>query len=187
MRLQLPAPAAPPARPAARRFAALVTAALALAAAPSVAAGQDYLLARSVSLSAGAARFRLAGRGTTGFAALRADAELTPWLAGEFGIAGFRPNETLGQLTYLVPEAQLQLQVRAGAMTPFVGGGAGWLIGVGPTREGRSLLAGSAAAGVRVNLEDPRFGLRADVRVLGLGRGGEERVTAVTAGAALRF
>lgn len=173
-------------RPLALATAALSVAALA-AVVPRTARAQAYLLSRGVSLNAGAARWDLDERGTTGVVALRGDAELTPWLAGELGLSALRPNERIGRLTYVVPEAQLQLQARAGALVPYVGAGAAWWLGVGPTRKGRSHAAGSLSAGVRVLLGDPRFGLRADVRALGLGRDLDQTVVAYTAGAALRF
>lgn len=171
-----------------RRAAAAVAVLLVAAIAPRAVRAQDYRLASGVSLSAGAADFDLTGSGTTPIVALRGDAELRRWLVGEFGLSALRPNERFGsRLTYVVPELQLQLQLRAGLLRPYVGVGGGWFYAIGADRDRQSALSASAAAGARIDLTDARFGLRGEVRARGIDREFSRRVTEVTGGVVLRF
>jgi hypothetical protein len=180
-----------PNTPAARRTAAAAASLLAAAAAtaaPRRAAAQDYRLASGVALSAGVADFDLTGSGTTAMVALRADAELRRWLVGEIGVGALRPKEARpSRLTYVVPEAQLQLQIRAGALRPYLGGGGGWFYAIGPNRKLQSALSASAAGGVRIAQPGHRYGLQAEVRLRGIDREFSREVTEWTAGAAFRF
>jgi hypothetical protein len=172
-------------RPPARVL--LVSLAL-LAAWPVSASAQSYLLARSVTFMGGAAAYELGARSTTPVVALRGDAELTKWLVGDLGLSVLRPNEERGlRRGYAVPEAQLQLQLRAGALRPYVGAGGGWFYAVGANRKGQSAFAASAAAGTRLDFEDVRFGLRAEARVRGMDRDFDRRMTEFTGGIAWRF
>jgi hypothetical protein len=184
-------PLAPLALAAAARRTAAAVACLAAAAAtalPRDAAAQDYRLASGIALSAGAADYDLTGSGTTTIIALRADTELRRWLVGELGASALRPKEALAsRLTYVVPEAQLQLQIRAGVLRPYLGAGGGWFYAIGPNRKFQSALSASASAGVRIARPNARFGVQAEVRRRGIDRDFSRRVTEATAGAALRF
>jgi hypothetical protein len=149
---------------------------------------QSYVLDRSVNIMAGAARFDLVETGTTAIVAFRADAELTRWLVGDLGMSALRPQESVRRgLTYLVPEAQLQLQLRGRGVRPYVGGGGGFWEAVGPNRKGLSRPTASAAAGVRLGLPYARFGARAEVRARQIGRRNVERSTEITGGFAFHF
>lgn len=175
-------------RPTALRGAAVAALVLLAAAAPRAAAAQDYLLSSGLALSGGVADYELTGSGQTAIVALRADAELRRWLVGELGLSALRPRETLpSRLTYVVPEAQLQLQLRAAAFRPYVGAGGGWFYAIGPNRRSQSALSASASAGVRIGLPDVRFGLQGEVRLRGIDREFSRKVAEATAGLALRF
>lgn len=174
--------------PRSLRHAVALALAATVAVVPRAAFAQSYLLARGISFSAGAADFDLTGSGVTPTVALRADAELTPWLVGELGVSALRPNEELpARLTYVVPELQLQLQRRAGRVRPYLGAGGGWFYAIGPNRARRSALSASAAAGVRLDLRDLRFGLRAEARVRGIDRKFSRQVAEATGGVVWRF
>jgi hypothetical protein len=178
----------PVTRPRAGSFLATLSALAVLAAMPRDASAQSYLLARGVSLSAGVAEFDLNGSSVTPIVALRGDAELTPWLVGELGVSAIRPNERFAsRLTYVVPEIQLQFQRRAGRLRPYVGAGGGWFAAIGPDREGQGALTASAAAGLRFDFEDVRFGLRTELRVRGMDRDFDRRVREWTGGMVWRF
>lgn len=173
--------------PTALRGAA-VAALVLLAAAPRAAAAQDYLLSSGLALSGGVADYDLTGSGRTAMVAIRADAELRRWLVGELGVSALRPTEDLpSRLTYLVPELQLQLQLRAAAFRPYVGAGGGWFYAIGPNRRSQSALSASASAGVRIGLPDVRFGLQGEVRLRGIDREFSRRVAEWTGGVALRI
>ena len=166
----------------------ITAAAIASVTAPHTAHAQSYLLARGVSLAAGAASFDLRGSGTTATVALRGDAELTPWLVGELGVGALRPNEAIGpRPIYVVPEAQLQLQLRAGALRPYVGAGGGWFYAIGAGRKGQSARAASAAGGARLDFTDARFGVRAEFRVRGMDREFARRTAEWTGAVVWRF
>jgi hypothetical protein len=93
--------------------ALLRAAALALfAAAPARAAAQEYLLAGTVSLSAGAADFDLNGTGhRRDGGAPRPTPSCGSGSSRRSGLSVLRPREAFAsRLTYVVPEAMLQLQ-----------------------------------------------------------------------------
>ena len=168
--------------------AALAVALVAAAAAPRALTAQSYRLASGVSVMAGAADYNRARGRATPIVAVRGDAELTRWLVGELGVGAIRPDEGFGsRLTYLVPELQFQLQLRAGAVRPYVGGGGGWFYAVGPDRDRMSAGTLSAAGGVRVDLPDARWGVRADVRARGIDREFSRTVSEITGGGVFRF
>lgn len=167
---------------------AAFTLAVTVSALPRAAGAQAYLLARGLSFSAGAANFDLTGSGVTPLVALRADAELTRWLVGEVGVSALRPNERFdARLTYVVPELQFQLQLRAGRVRPYLGAGGGWFYAIGADRSRQSALSASAAAGARLDLRDVRFGLRAELRVRGIDREFSRRVAEGTGSVVWRF
>ena len=177
-----------PTAPRAALTAAAAATLAALAAAPRSASAQEYRLSSGISLSGGVADYELPGRGRTPIVALRGDAELRRWLVGELGVSALRPTENVNsRLTFVVPELQLQLQLRAAAFRPYVGAGGGWFYAIGPTRNFQSALSGSASAGVRIALPDPRFGLQGEVRLRGIDREFSRRVAEVTAGGAFRI
>jgi hypothetical protein len=78
--------------------------------------------------------------------------------------------EQSGDNTYIIPEAQLQLQV-ARAIAPYVGVGVGTLTKVSGSTGRVSQLTTSGAAGVRLWGLVPRGVLRGELRLRGIGRG----------------
>ena len=175
------------ARPSLAR-AALAAALVLAASAPRAAAAQDYRLASGVSLSAGVADYSAARGNATATVALRGDAELARWLVGELGVSALRPDEGLGsRLAYVVPELQLQLQLRAGALRPYVGGGGGWFYAIGPNRDRRSAFSLSAAGGLRIDMPSGRSGVQTEVRLRGIDREFSRTVSELTGGVVLRF
>lgn len=162
-------------RPASLLAALLAFGITAEARAQSYSASQQQLLLAlrpSVSLSAGAMQYDLAGTGTAPLLAARGELPLSRYFLVEGGVSAARPDQRLrGMTTLLTPEAQFQAQLPlAGSwVAPYVGTGVGAAIdrragAVGTQRE----LTLSAATGVRYWLSEDR-GLRAELRLRRLG------------------
>ena len=126
----------------------------------------------SVSLSAGALQYDLAGTGSAPVLAARGELPLSQYFLVEGGLSAARPEQRLrGMTTLLTPEAQLQAQLPLAGpwVAPYVGAGIGAAIDrragmLGSQRE----LTLSAATGVRYWLTEDR-GLRAELRLRRLG------------------
>ena len=126
----------------------------------------------SVSLSAGAMQYDLAGTGNAPLLAARGELPLSRHFLVEGGLSAARPEQRLrGMTTLLTPEAQLQAQLPlAGTwIAPYFGTGVGATINrrAGALGSQRDLTL-SAATGVRYWLSEDR-GLRAELRLRRLG------------------
>ena len=92
----------------------------------------------------------------------------------EGGVTAARPDQQFGaRTTFLAPEAQLQRQlpVAGGRVAPYLGAGAGAALDLRRGRFGgtRADLTVSGAGGLRAWLSE-QVGLRAELRVRGMGR-----------------
>jgi outer membrane protein W len=119
-----------------------------------------------IGIAGGVAQFDLAGTGTTPFAALRLDRELTSWLIVDGALGLLRPDEQITvRRTYLVPEAQLQLQLANGTIRPYLGAGVGYLTAVSGASRSYGIVSGSGGARVSVS---PLIDVRGELRVTGV-------------------
>jgi hypothetical protein len=162
-------------RPASLLAALLAFGATAEARAQSYSATQHQSLLAlrpSVSLSAGALQYDVAGTGSAPVLAARGELPLSHYFLIEGGLSAARPEQRLrGITTLLTPEAQIQAQLPfAGAwVAPYIGAGLGAAIDERPRTPGAQReLTISAATGVRYWLTEGR-GLRAEVRLRRLG------------------
>ena len=129
----------------------------------------------AVSLAAGAFQFDLSGTGTAPMVAARAEWPLSRFFLAEGGLVVARPKQQFGgTTTFFVPEAQLQAQLplAGGRVAPYLGVGAGYAIDRRTSAFGgtRSDPTFSAATGARYWVTD-QLGLRAELRVRGVGSG----------------
>jgi hypothetical protein len=124
----------------------------------------------SMSLMGGVSQWDLSGTGTSPFGAIRVQIPLVVIIAeGSLGV--FRPKEDVGTRTYIIPEAQLQWQILPFIVRPYIGAGAGMFSAISGPNPHRSDLTLSASAGVRVGVPLVGWGLRAELRVRGIGSG----------------
>lgn len=146
------------------RALALATVAAALAATPALGQGAPRLHG-GIGLSGGIAQFDMAGTGTAPFAAARLDYELASWLVADGALGVIRPDEQVSQRrAYLVPEVQVQIQLPAGRVRPYLGAGTGMLLSV--RGQSRNYAVFSGATGVRAAVSDA-IDLRGELRVTG--------------------
>ena len=141
----------------------------------------------AVVLAAGLSQWDLSGTGSSPYLALRGDAPLgTRWVLGEVGVGYFSTDEQFGQRrSYLVPEAQLQLQWPLRIASPYLGVGGGWIRGSGGGQSGTEVTT-SIAAGLRVASVTSPLGMRAELRVRGIGSEYTGSAAEWTAGASWR-
>jgi hypothetical protein len=173
------------------RFRTLKLATMAAAAVVTLpAAGTAQSVSRqspALSISAGIFHYDLSGVATTPMVALRADFPLgrVMLLEGGFGVARPEATSSGARSTMLTPEAQLQFQLPLRRVQPYLGVGGGAAIAA---RAGdvESSVTASAAGGVRAWLT-PRTGVRAELRVRGIGSGFEGASDEWTVGFAWRF
>ncbi|MES3034065.1 MAG: hypothetical protein V4813_08710 [Gemmatimonadota bacterium] len=126
-------------------------------------------------------QFDLSGTGNALIISARADVALQRWLLAEGAVSAFRPDEQFGQRrTYVVPEAQLQLQIPFGTLRPYLGLGAGYVFA-----SGRQQVTASTAAGLRVRVA--AVDLRGELRVRGFGSEFSGAAAEWTFGAAYRL
>jgi hypothetical protein len=120
----------------------------------------------TAGLAAGVSQFDLSGTGSARVLAARVDTDVKPWLVLDGSLATFRPLESLGEYTYWIPEAQLQVQVPTSLLRPYLGAGGGWFVGTKgrPTR-GTASISG----GLRTPIGDTPAVARAELRVRGIG------------------
>jgi hypothetical protein len=123
-----------------------------------------------VSLVGGVSQFDLSGTGTAPFGAIRLDFPLV-FVIAEGSLGVFRPKESFGTNTYIIPEVQLQWQFLPYLVKPYIGVGGGWFQAVSGPGDHISQVTGSASAGVRVRVPLISAGLRGEVRVRGIGSG----------------
>ena len=149
------------------RFLAICAVALSLAS-PSRAAAQ--LPIPTLAVVGGISQFDLSGTGTGQIGALRLDVPLLFVLAeGSLGV--LRAPEDVGTRTYLIPEAQVQWQILPTLVRPYIGIGGGLIRAISGPGGHPSTVTVSGAAGVRVGIPLIGAGLRAEVRVRGIGTG----------------
>lgn len=122
------------------------------------ASAQEISAARNtITASTGSLNFDLNGTGNTWNVAVRSTRALTPHLALELGGLFARPNLQGGVGTVILPEAQLQYHWRVNKVSPYAGGGIGFLhrrqefLGVTMTRNN---LALGAVGGARFHFND---------------------------------
>ena len=140
---------------------------------------------RSVALVGGVSQFDLSGTGTTGVIGLRGELSAKRWCVLEAGLMAFRPNEQFGeQLTYVIPEVQVQVQVPSRIVRPYLGLGVGSLIASGD-RDARRAV--SAAGGVRIQIPETRLDVRAELRVRGIGEFFSGAIAEWTLGSGYQF
>lgn len=106
-------------------------------------------------------------------------------IVGEVGLGGLSAKTPDGaRERFLIPEAQLQLQLPLGPFRPYAGVGAGWVFG--PRTPGSAILGGeptvSTALGLRTFLSGDRIMFNLETRVRGFGRQGESFGAEFTAG-----
>lgn len=174
------------------RASALATVALCLSAAPAAAQLDSPPTANApfgrprhaAAILVGASQFDMSGTGTAAFASARIEREVQRWLVAEGALGLFRPREQFGrQDTYAIPEAQLQLQLPLGVVRPYLGAGAGYLLG--GDRTGRGSASGSA--GLRATIPGTALDARGELRVRGVGRNFGAAMAEWTLGAGWRF
>ena len=124
----------------------------------------------SLSLMGGVSQWDLSGTGTSPFGAVRLDVPLL-FLVAEGSVGIFRPKEDGGTSTYVIPEAQLQWQIFPLLVKPYIGVGGGVFRSLSGPRGTSNTITASASAGVRVGLPLIGAGLRAELRVRGIGSG----------------
>lgn len=119
-----------------------------------------------IGIAGGVAQFDLSGTGTAPFAALRVDRELTPWLILDGALGMLRPDEqVVERRTYLIPEAQLQLQFASGTIRPYLGAGVGYMKAISGAPRSYGIFSGSGGARVSVS---PLVDVRGELRVTGV-------------------
>jgi hypothetical protein len=122
---------------------------------------------RAFGLASGITVFDLAGTGTAPLTLLHFEVDATRWLLVDGAIGVFRPREqTLEQYTYFVREVQAQFQIPAQVWRPYLGVGAGSVVGDFPDVE---RFTASIATGVRAWIPQTHVDLRGELRVRGIG------------------
>lgn len=174
-----------------RPLAALALAAT--AAAPLAAQDREPPLPRvptaGLAVTAGFSSFDLSGTGTASIFALRAATEFgTRFVVGELGISTMSPREQFDRrVTYVVPEAQLQLQVPFTVVRPYLGVGIGSWISSEAGDSRRTRVAVSGAAGVRVLPRFTAVSFVVEGRLRGVGDGFSGTTADLNAGLAWLF
>jgi hypothetical protein len=162
-----------PGDPIIMRVARPMLAALVLAIAPGIASAQVHLPTRGAAVTLGQSSFDLSGTGSASIFGLRGHTELgTRWLVGDVALSATTPTEFAGRrVTYLVPEAQLQLQIPFRTVRPFLGLGVGsWISTLTTNEDRRYRLTVSGSAGLRLMPASLPVGLLIEGRVRGIGR-----------------
>jgi hypothetical protein len=145
------------------RLAAAVTALLFVARA---ATAQGIRPRSEIGIAGGVAQWDLSGTGTAPFAALRVDRELTSWLILDGALGVLRPAEQVTERrTYLIPEAQLQVQLANGMIRPYLGAGVGYMKAISGSSRSYGIFSGSGGARVTVS---PLLDVRGELRVTGV-------------------
>ena len=143
-----------------------IPAAAILALAPAAAPAQELPRAQ-VAFVAGPTQYDLSGVGWTQSYAVRVPVAVRPWLTVEPGLSYFDYRSQFGvDVSYLIPETQLQLTPFEGRFRPYLGGGVG-LASAFSDADFDASLSLSAALGLRVDL------------LRGLGVVGELRVRSI--------
>ena len=122
----------------------------------------------SLSIVGGVSHYDLSGTGTAPFGAVRLDIPLL-FVIAEGSLGVLRTHEDVGSRTYVIPEVQLQWQILPFLVKPYVGLGGGLFRTVSGPGSSASDITASASAGVRLGIPLIGAGLRAEVRVRGIG------------------
>ena len=133
---------------------------------------------------------------------ISADSVARPWavrlnapivsrfITGEIGLSGISTKTDLGDRErFLIPEAQLQLQLPLGPFRPYVGLGGGYVLGrqhTGAALEGNMSVI-SSAVGLRTFLAGDRLTLNVEGRARQYGRDETWTSGEFTAGMGIRF
>jgi hypothetical protein len=153
---------------------------------PAATAQSEPRPSRALSISAGVFHYDLSGVAMTPMVALRADFPLGRALLIEGGFGVARPEAgSGGRATMLIPEAQLHFQLPLGRVLPYLGVGGGAAVAA-QAGDVESAVTASAAGGFRAWLT-PRVGIRAELRVRGIGSGFEGAADEWTVGFAWRL
>lgn len=124
----------------------------------------------TLSVMGGISQYDLSGTGTTPIAAVRVTIPIL-FAVAEGSLGVMRPDEQSGTHTYIIPEAQLQWELFPLLVKPYVGIGAGMFQAISGPGTHTSQFTGSASAGIRVGVPLIGAGLRAELRVRGIGSG----------------
>jgi hypothetical protein len=112
------------------------------------------------------------------------------FITGEIGLSGLSTKTDLGDRErFLIPEAQLQLQLPLGPFRPYVGLGGGYVLGrqhTGAALEGNMSVI-SSAVGLRTFLAGDRLTLNVEGRARQYGRDEAWTSGEFTAGVGIRF
>jgi hypothetical protein len=112
------------------------------------------------------------------------------FLAGEIGLSGISTKTDIGgRERFLIPEAQLQLQLPLGPFRPYVGLGGGYVLGrenTGAALEGNMSVI-STSLGLRTLLAGDRLTLNVEGRARQYGRDETWTSGEFTAGVGVRF
>ncbi len=135
----------------------------------------------SLSIVGGVSRYNLSGTGTAPFGAVRLDIPLL-FVIAEGSLGVLRTNGDVASRTYVIPEVQLQWQLLPFLVKPYVGLGGGLFRTVSGGGTNASDITASASAGVRLGIPLIGAGLRAEVRVRGIGSSFSGRATEWTLG-----
>lgn len=155
-------------------------------------AAQAGMSSTSASLSAGAFFHDFAGATSISAApmvALRGTRRLSRAALLEVGLLAAFPAQSFGErTTFLVPEVQLQFHRSFGWIVPYFGFGGGAVADIAGSELGGTDfdVTMSAATGVRM-VGSERFGVKADVRVRGIGAGFDGFASELSAGILWRF
>ena len=158
--------------------------ALAFVAPDYVTAQSSTRLESSVGAVVGITQFDLSGTGTAPVVSIRAEQEINRFLVVEGAVTLFRPKEQFGtRRTFIVPEVQLQLQLPAEIVRPYLGVGVG---GAFISNGGGSQEVISAAGGIRAAISK-EWDVRGELRVRNIGKLFTGATADWTAGFARRF
>jgi hypothetical protein len=121
----------------------------------------------------GAFDYSLRTQGRSAMLTGRLERSITDWIIGEGGIAYARVREPGGDdaTNYLVPELQVQFQLKAGRVAPYLGVGGGVTLDFRPDSLHTKPTA-SAAIGFRAWLSE-LAAFRSELRVRAVGGGGD--------------
>ena len=112
------------------------------------------------------------------------------FIAGEIGLGGISTKTDIGgRERFLIPEAQLQLQLPLGPFRPYVGLGGGYVLGrqdTGAALEGNMSVI-STSLGLRTFLAGDRLTLNVEGRARQYGRDETWTSAEFTAGFGIRF
>ena len=142
-----------------------------------------------IAVTGGASTFDLSGTGTATIFGLRAYGELgSRFVVGELGLSTMSPREQFDRrVTYLAPEAQLQVQLPFAGIRPYLGIGVGSWVSTQAGDDRRTRMAVSGAVGMRLLPQAAPVGLVLEGRLRGIGEGFGGATADLNAGLAWHF